>query len=317
MAGQLIAQAITEGHIKPRGPGHPSTIPPASTPFNFCNQDSSPWKANLLPATKWWEIPRLGPHPGYQEQGQTPQWGQNWGERQWELWAAPPQSHLHLSDHGFKSDRSSVSTSSSVASMSERSGGSRCPHHDQQPCRESRGHMKINLPIFKDEDTKDTITYQSWCWDLTVYHHTRCQDCTLLPYAIYSLQGYPGELVRYSGADIILDDILTILDEHYNKVKALDYLNQELFQLHTGEKETVSDWGVCMSRHLPVLMASFLEHFPLDHIAELKHDQFYGRLSKRLKAMVAYLKASANEKTFWLSLSSKGGWEGRGNGTIS
>ena len=23
------------------------------------------------------------------------------------------------------------------------------------------GHMKINLPIFKDEDKKDTITYQS------------------------------------------------------------------------------------------------------------------------------------------------------------
>ena len=30
-------------------------------------------------------------------------------------------------------------------------------------------HMKINLPIFKDEDAKDTVTYQSWRWDLTVY----------------------------------------------------------------------------------------------------------------------------------------------------
>ena len=29
--------------------------------------------------------------------------------------------------------------------------------------------MKINLPVFKDEDKKDAITYQSWCWDLTVY----------------------------------------------------------------------------------------------------------------------------------------------------
>ena len=41
--------------------------------------------------------------------------------------------------------------------------------------------MKINLPAFKDEDTKDAVTYQSWCWDLTVYCHTGCQDCTLLP----------------------------------------------------------------------------------------------------------------------------------------
>ena len=44
--------------------------------------------------------------------------------------------------------------------------------------------------------------------------------------------------------DITLDDILTILDEHYNNVKALDTLNQELFQLRTADKETVSDCGV-------------------------------------------------------------------------
>ena len=45
-------------------------------------------------------------------------------------------------------------------------------------------------------------------------------------------------------------------------------------------------------------MASFAECFPLDHIAELKHDHFYGGLPKRLKAMVAYLNASTNEKTY-------------------
>ena len=31
--------------------------------------------------------------------------------------------------------------------------------------------MKINLPIFKDEDAKDAVTYQSWRWDLIVYRH--------------------------------------------------------------------------------------------------------------------------------------------------
>ena len=115
--------------------------------------------------------------------------------------------------------------------------------------------MNINLPVFKDEDTKDATTYQSWYWDLTVYHCAGCQDCTLLPYVICSLQGYPGELVRCLGTDIILDDVLTILDEHYNNVKALDALNQELFQLCMGEKETVLDWDVCLSRHLQVLTA--------------------------------------------------------------
>ena len=30
---------------------------------------------------------------------------------------------------------------------------------------------KINLPVFKDEDKKDTVTYQSWHLDLMVYCH--------------------------------------------------------------------------------------------------------------------------------------------------
>ena len=107
--------------------------------------------------------------------------------------------------------------------------------------------MKINLAIYKDEDTKDAVTYQSWRWDLMVHRHAGCRDFTLLPYAIRSLQGYPGKLVWSSGTDITLDEVLTILDEHYNNVKALDTLNQELFQMRMADKETVSDWGVHLS----------------------------------------------------------------------
>ena len=127
---------------------------------------------------------------------------------------------------------------------------------------------------------------------------TGCWDHTLLPYAIHSLQGYLGKMVRSLGTDITLDDVLTILDEHCNKVKALDALNQQLFQLCMGKKETVSDWGVCLSRHLQVLVASFPECFPPDHIAKLRHDCFYSGLPKCLIAMVAYLKASTNKKMY-------------------
>ena len=108
--------------------------------------------------------------------------------------------------------------------------------------------MKINLPVFKDEDAKDAVTYQSWRWDLTVYQCSGCRDCTLLPYAIRYLQGYPGELVQSSGTHITLDDVLMILDEHYNNVKVLDVLNQKLFQLWMADKETVLDWGIHLSR---------------------------------------------------------------------
>ena len=112
------------------------------------------------------------------------------------------------------------------------------------------------------------------------------------------MQGYPRELVQSLGTDITLDDVLTILDEHDNNVKALDALNQELFQLWMADKGTVLDWGTCLSRHLQVLAASFHNHFPPNHVAELKWDCFYGGLPKRHKAMVAYLKASPHKKTY-------------------
>ena len=76
-----------------------------------------------------------------------------------------------------------------------------------------------------------------------VYQCAGCRDHTLLPYAIRSLQGYPRELVWSSSTDITLDNVLTILDEHYNNVKVLDVLNQELFQLQMVDKETVSVLG--------------------------------------------------------------------------
>ena len=158
--------------------------------------------------------------------------------------------------------------------------------------------MKINLPIFKDEDAKDAVTYKSWRWDLTVYRRTGCRDCSLLPYAIRSLQGYLGELVQSSGTDITLEDVLTILDEHYNNVKALDALNQELFQMRISDKETVSDWGVCLSRHLQILAASFPDRFPPDRVSKLKRDHFYRGLPKQLKAMVAYLKVGPQVRTY-------------------
>ena len=74
--------------------------------------------------------------------------------------------------------------------------------------------------------------------------------------------------------DITLDNVLTILDEHYNNVKVLDALNKELFQLWMADKETISDWGIHLLRHLQVLAASFPDHFPPGHVAELKIDCF-------------------------------------------
>ena len=92
--------------------------------------------------------------------------------------------------------------------------------------------------------------------------------------------------------------MLMILDEHYNNVKVLDALNQELFQLWMADKETVLDWGVCLSRHLQILAASFPDCFSPDRVVELKRDCFYGGLPKQLKAMVAYLKVGPQVRIY-------------------
>ena len=63
-------------------------------------------------------------------------------------------------------------------------------------------------------------------------------------------------------------------------------------------KEMVSDWGVHLSRHLQILVASFPDRSPPDQVAELKQGHFYSGLPKQLKVMVANLKATANEKTY-------------------
>ena len=65
-----------------------------------------------------------------------------------------------------------------------------------------------------------------------------------------------------------------------------------------ADKETISDWGICLSKHLQVLAASFPDHLPPDCVAELKRDHFCGRLPNQLKAMVAYLKVGLQVRTY-------------------
>ena len=81
-------------------------------------------------------------------------------------------------------------------------------------------------------------------------------------------------------------------------MKVFDALNQELFRLQMADKETVLDWGVCLSRHLQILAASFPDHFSPDQAVQLKRNHFYGGLPKQLKAMVAYLKVGPQVRTY-------------------
>ena len=121
---QLIAQAITEWCIEPRGSGCPHLILPASPPFSFCNKGKFPWGVRLPTAAEWLEVPKHNHWASYHEWGWALQHSQDHGHRQWDLWATPPPLPSPSPDHRFESEWSSVSTSSSVSSRSNTSGGS-------------------------------------------------------------------------------------------------------------------------------------------------------------------------------------------------
>ena len=274
---RVISQAVSDNRVKARGPRCPHMNLLAPQPFWFNTIRTSSQKDVSGDCGS-----------DYQRSPHWPSRGQECNRRWRDQRPQSPRFPSPSPDCGFKNNRSSLSMMSSMLSRSDLSDRSRHSRrgwqHQEETC------MKINLPIFKHKDTKDAVTYQSWRWDLTVYWCAGCRGHTLLPYAIRSLQGYPGELVQSSGIDITLDDVLTILDKHYNNVKLLDALNQELFQLQMADKETVSAWGICLWRHLQILAASVPDYFPPDCVVELKRDCFYGRLPKQLKMMVAYLK---------------------------
>ena len=50
--------------------------------------------------------------------------------------------------------------------------------------------VKVNFSTFKDEKAKDTVTYHSWHWDMSVFHPSGWDDQQLLPYVFRSLQGF-------------------------------------------------------------------------------------------------------------------------------
>ena len=179
--------------------------------------------------TEWWEVPQLGPWPGQQEWGWVPEGRDNRSI----MWLYPRCLPF-----------CQIIDSRAIEAQHQL-------YH--QCCQCLRGQEGWDIHAMADIPTgNQEAIWRSTCQSLrmripkmlshtrvgagTMYHWAGCQDCTLLPYAICSLQGYPGELIRSSGMDTTLDDILNILDEHYNNVKALDALNQELFQMQWAKR---------------------------------------------------------------------------------
>ena len=132
--------------------------------------------------------------------------------------------------------------------------------------------MKVNLLIFRDEKTKDAVTYHSWQWDIAIFHCLGWDNQHLLPYVFWSLQGFPGDLARRLGKDATLSDILQMLDKHYGIVMTFDALSKELYSLKQGSGENIAKFGVCLSQQVQILQSEYLGRIQQELVEEMKQD---------------------------------------------
>ena len=102
---RAIAQAILDNRVKARGPGHARVNLPAQQPFKFNTPRASPPRDVFIPCSS--------------DNGQPPQQpsrGRGCNRRQRDQPPWSPQFPSPSPDHGFESDRSSISMASLMSS---------------------------------------------------------------------------------------------------------------------------------------------------------------------------------------------------------
>ena len=125
--------------IEGKGPGHPCVNPPAQQSFRFDFLGGSPIKdASGDGSSNHQPSPHLPPRG----------WDHNRHQR--DQRPPSPQFPLPSLDCGFEINRSSLLMASLMLSRSNRSDGSQHSQWGRQH-QEDGAHMKINLPVFKDE----------------------------------------------------------------------------------------------------------------------------------------------------------------------
>ena len=142
------------------------------------------------------------------------------------------------------------------------------------------------------------MTYTSWIWDVSMFHHSSWDDHYLLPYVFRSLQGVPGDLARSLGEDATLGDVLQILDEHYGVVMTFNALSKELHSLKQGMGENVTEFGVCLSQQVQILQTEYPSRIQLEHVEEVKQDYFYEGFSPEYWQMLAHKVDGENPVTY-------------------
>ena len=225
-------------------------------------------------------------------------WGTDWRNTCSQCVDKSRRQHRRQGAPQLPRDTSSGSPSSGGGSSnwgneqsSHQSTMTRESRKSSQAGRAGRGlKVKVNLLIFKDEKTKDAVTYHSWQWDIAIFHCLGCDDQHLLPYIFWSLQGFPGNLARNLGEDATLTDILQMLDEHYGMVMTFDTFARRSIPSSKvpGRIWPSAKFGVCLAQQVQILQSEYPGRIQQEHVEEMKQDHFYEGLNPDYQCMLAH-----------------------------
>ena len=148
--------------------------------------------------------------------------------------------------------------------------------------------VKVNLPTFKDEKSKDVVTYCSWWWAITIFGQSGWDDQHLLPYIFGSLQGFLGNLARSLVKDATMNNVVQMLGEHYGVLMMFNTLIKELYSLKQGSSENIAEFGVCLLHQVQILQSEYPGRIQLEHVEEMKYDCFYEGLNPKYQHMLAH-----------------------------
>ena len=93
--------------------------------------------------------------------------------------------------------------------------------------------------------------------------------------------GIPRWSSQELGEDATLNDVLQILDEHYDVIMMFDILSKELYSLKQGSSENVAEFGICLLQQVQILKSEYPGRIQPEHVEEMKHAHFHEGLNPK------------------------------------
>ena len=108
-------------------------------------------------------------------------------------------------------------------------------------------HVKADLDIGKFSVTEpipsDELTFDQWCIDVKSYQASY-PDHILLPAIRKSIMGRAKSVIRHLGPSYIVDEVITVLTQEYERVASSDVIFKDFYQLRQECNEKVQIFSI-------------------------------------------------------------------------